>query len=201
MRVGEATPAPCVTCGRTKETGCLCKPSRTARAKQKDRTRVLRAGHERAEKGKAKRRDRGCRFPLCGCRRLGLLVKARREVSHDKHKGMGGNPIGDRSTAAIMVELCNHRHQDGVISRHKGTLRSRFLDDDLGYFGPIEWYIEAETLMKINPRLGVMTLPFRTWATDGWMGVCVARETAVGQVGLLASWQREVLEQLARMEL
>lgn len=179
----------------------LQKPSRTQRLKAKVATVKYRAGHERAEKAKVRRRDKGCRFPLCGCRKLGLAIKARREVAHDvgNHKGMGGNPIGDRSVANSMIQLCGHRHADAPISFHKGTLRARFTTD-MKYDGPVEWCVASDTLCRLFRHLAKMTLPHRTWP-DGWTGVAVAHETAVGQVGLLASWQRAVLEQLAEMDL
>lgn len=177
----------------------LKKPSATARKKAKVKATVKRAGHERFQKSETRRRDRGCRFPKCGCRKLGLLIKARREVSHDKHKGMGGNPTGDRSMADIMVELCNHRHQDGAISRHKGTLRTRFLTD-LNYNGAVAWHIESDTLCRLWPHLGKMTLLHRTWP-DGWTGVAVATETAVNVLAPLAPWQFDVLRDLADMDL
>lgn len=189
----------CLTCGRTKEGGCLCRPSRTVRKAGKVATVKFRAGHERAEKAKVRQRDSGCRFPLCGCRKLGLQVKARREVSHDRHKGMGGNPIGDRSTASEMVQLCTHRHQDARFSRHKGTIRA-FKQTSMGYSGAVDWYAEAETLIRHFPHLGKMTLAYRTWP-DGWQGVALAYETMPGHLAPLADWQREVLDVLAEMDL
>jgi hypothetical protein len=117
--------------------------------------------HERDQKADVRRRDRGCRFPLCGCRRLGLSLEARQEVSHDKHKGIGGNPAGDRSVAALMVQLCLHRHQDSRISRHKGTMRARALTRH-GYNGPVIWEADRATIRDIvgpsDPRAdGVLT--------------------------------------------
>jgi hypothetical protein len=190
----------CVTCGRVKgSAGCMCRPSRTGRKNEKVETTKLRAGHERVQKSQVRKRDGGCRFPRCGCKRLGLIVKARPEVSHEKHKGMGGNPIGDRSMADIMVELCNHRHQDGIISRHKGTLRPRFLTE-LNYNGAVEWYVASDLLCRLFPALGKRTMAHRTWA-DGWTGVAIAREVRPRFLAPLADWQDEVLSTLSRMEL
>jgi hypothetical protein len=41
------------------------KRSRTASKIEKAAKKKYRAGHERAEKGKVRRRDKRCRFPLC----------------------------------------------------------------------------------------------------------------------------------------
>jgi hypothetical protein len=93
---------------------------------------------EDAEKQKVRRRDGYCRFPLCGCGKMRL----RTEVSHSEHKGMGGNPAGDRSKADLMVLVCHRRHKDGRVAIDKGTLRWRALTargrqrpDRLGHSG------------------------------------------------------------------
>ena len=152
------------------------KPSRTERVKVELSSK--RAG-KRAEldaKAAVRRRDKVCRFPLCGCRRLGLRL----EVSHEEHKGMGGNPAGDKNVPENLVLLCVHRHQDGAISRHKGTLRVRFLSR-AGFDGPVAWMVDLGTT---SPR----------WTE-------VAREVAPGQLEALTEKQRGLLEALAEMEL
>lgn len=158
------------------------KPSRTARKKAQLATRVERRTKEDREKAKVRRRDKFCRFPLCGCRKL----KLRLEVSHQEHKGIGGNPKGDRSTADLLILLCDHRHQYGAVSRHKGTMRTRALTT-AGMNGPVAWDVDLNALRRRAGHLGK------------WMEV--ARETAVQKLELLTPYQREVLEQLAEMEL
>jgi hypothetical protein len=148
----------------------LPKPSRTARKLQTRGLRSARLAHEQREKAKVRKRDKGCRFPMCGCRRLGLRI----EVSHDRHKGMGGNPACDRSDAADMVQLCEHRHQHSQVSRHKGTLRSVPLSHR-GYDGPVEWWVRLD---------------------DDWR--LVAIETAAGVLG---TCDRGILDELAKMTL
>lgn len=182
----------------------LQKPSRTQRLKAKAETVKYRAGHERAEKAKVRRRDKGCRFPLCGCRKLGLTIKARQEVAHNvgSGKGMGGNPIGDRSMADVMVQLCGQRHIDGVVAFHKGTLRTRFLTA-AKYDGHVAWYLDADVAYRRFGNLGIVAVPpakIVTW-DDGWRGVCLATETSTGAVAMFTPWQRVVLEQLAEMDL
>lgn len=159
----------------------LEKPSATARKIAQRRKRLDAVNAEHAQKREAKRRDQyRCRFPLCGCRPLGLRI----ESSHLAHKGMGGNPAGDRSQASGLVTLCLHRHQHGRISVHKGTLRPVFLSGDQ-FNGPIAWEIDlAELGMKASGAV---------WRE-------IARETAVQQWEITA-WQQDVLQQLAEMEI
>jgi hypothetical protein len=128
---------------------------------------------ENTAKAKVRKRDRfQCRFPMCGCRKL----KLRLEVSHDQHKGMGGNPKGDRSVTKLMVLLCVHRHQHGQISRHAGTLEAQPLTQ-FGYDGPVAWKVKRGSI---------------------WFEV--ARESAPGVLLPLAPRQLWVLEDLAEME-
>lgn len=93
---------------------------------------------EDAEKQKVRRRDRYCRFPLCGCG----TMKLRTDVSHSQHKGMGGNPAGDRSKAELMVLVCGARHKDNVTSIDRGNLRWRALTAR-GSNGPIAWDVRS----------------------------------------------------------
>lgn len=175
--------------------GALVKPSRTASKIARHLGRQKRAKDERDNKAEVRRRDKHCRFPLCGCRKLGLRLEARQEVSHDTHKGMGGNPAGDRSAPERMIFLCLHRHQDGAISRHKGTLRTRYLTDR-GNAGPVAWQVRRVALFEpeVLAVVDAADLPRGEW-------VEVAREVSRGQVGELAPWQRAVLDVLAQMNL
>lgn len=161
------------------------KPSRTARKAKERETKLTRRTKEDQEKAKVRRRDKRCRFPLCGCGRL----KLRLEVSHQEHKGMGGNPAGDRSKAEGMIYLCVHRHQDGIISRHKGTMRVRALSL-AGMNGRVAFDVDMRVVRR---------------GLEGMAGGAawkeVARESAPGQLEPLTAEQRAVLEQLAEMEL
>lgn len=188
--------------------GDLQKPSRTARKKAKVATRLGRQQAERKNKSEVRARDKGCRFPLCGCKKLGIALKARPESSHDKHKGMGGNPDGSRSASRLMINLCLHRHQDGVFSRHKGTIRNRYLDQELANDGPIAWDIKLDDVRKHFERDGMLPgelaiallEPFdMAVLPDGWIEL--ARERKPGQLLELQPWQKDVLDQLAEMEL
>lgn len=105
---------------------------------QRAMRKAARDNHEDAEKAKVRRRDKGCRFPYCGCRKLRLRL----EVSHSEHKGAGGNPKGDRSEASKMVQVCAERHKDNPISIDKGSLRWVPMVAKLGANGPIAWQID-----------------------------------------------------------
>lgn len=117
----------------------------TARRREAKNRRLKR--EERENKAKVRARDgagRGhqaelygrCRFPLCGCYMKNLFV----EVSHQEHKGMGGDPTGERSTPEKMMCLCNWRHKEARFSIDKGTLRWLPLTDQ-GANGPVAWEI------------------------------------------------------------
>lgn len=157
------------------------KPSRTARKREALESRRDAVRAEMAEKRKVRARDRRCRFPLCGCGPMRLRL----EVSHDFHKGMGSK--GGVSLASLMVLLCEHRHQHGAVSRHKGTLRAKYLTPD-GYDGPVAWEIDMEALRR--PR----------WQSVEPRFAEVARESRPGQIEPLQVWQREALETLSQME-
>ena len=153
------------------------KPSRTARKLEERKKRLKLKSDETAEKKKVRKRDKHrCRFPLCGCRKLGIRL----EVSHDRHKGKWG---AEGSVAPLMVLLCFTRHQDGIVSRHKGTLRARYLTPE-NYDGPVAWDIAASTVGGSG---------------DKWIEV--ARESAVQVLEPLTTEQRLLLEELAEMHL
>lgn len=130
---------------------------------------------------KARRRDKRCRFPLCGCRTFGIVC----DVSHVRHRGMGGNPSGDRSASGLLMLLCRTRHKEGKIAIDKGTLEWRPLTK-AGSDGPVAWYVDAEA-MHLDPG----------HFPDGWIEV--AREIAIGVCEPLTPYQRSVLLMLAEM--
>lgn len=170
----------------------MWKPSGTARKLKQRRDRLDRKNAEQTAKRAVRKVAGGrCRFPLCGCRKMGLALVASLEVSHDKHKGMGGNPAGDRSTPEIMILFCKHRHQFGRISRHAGTLRTEPIVKRLGNNGPVKFLVDVSALRaRVAGDAGVLV--------DRWR--VVARESAPGVLLPLTDWQRRTLERLATME-
>lgn len=144
--------------------------------------REKRATKEKKKKTDVRGRDKYCRFPLCGCKRFALAL----HVSHQKHKGMGGNPKEDRSDPALMVLVCSARHKENRISIDRGTVRWRALTDD-GAAGPIAWAVAARALY--GSRVG----------RAEWLEL--ARETAIHVYEPIASRQRAILERIATMEI
>lgn len=175
------------------------KPSRTARKKAERETKLAREKHESTNKQLVRVRDlRRCRFPLCGCKKLGLRL----EVSHVRHKGMGGNPEGDRSLMPGMILFCVHRHQDGVFSRGKGTLRTFSLTGS-GHNGPVAFEIDADTVMRILAPAWEEDFVLRAVAAgkcqDGWIEI--ARERSIHELEPRLMWQQMILDTLAEMDL
>jgi hypothetical protein len=151
--------------------------------------RLTRDTKEDAEKTKVRKRDKRCRFPICGCGKMKLTLgpAANREVSHSRHKGMGGDPSGERSKAALMVLLCLGRHRQLTFSIDRGTARWRPLTT-AGANGPIAWEIDMYVYLKIfKPR--------------GARWVEVARESAPGVLEPLTPDHAKILTQLAEMTL
>jgi len=140
--------------------------------------REKRLAGENSNKAEVRRRDKYCRFPLCGCKRfqLALAPTSRRgEVSHAKHKGMGGNPAADRSEPELMVLVCSARHKENVFSIDRHTLRWRALTK-AGAEGPIAWEIDLHELRRY--RTGGPLLELALPRHPGrWFEL--ARETAI----------------------
>lgn len=112
---------------------------------------------ERRHKEAVRKRDTGCRFPLCGCKKF----RRHTEVSHAEHKGMGGDPTGERSTPDKMILLCPFRHRENRVSIDKGTLRWEARTTN-GADGPIAWFelVDGRWMdMVRESAVGVLELP------------------------------------------
>jgi hypothetical protein len=173
-------------------TGPQWKTGRVAAKKAKQKLRRQRVAKERDAKADVRKRDKVCRFPRCGCRKLGEILKAFPEVSHTKHKGAGGDPSTKTSVSSNLVLLCKWRHQDAPISRHKQTLRVVYLTDR-GFDDIVAWEINWGAFAQ-----RVLPPQERTPYEDDWREL--ARETAIGQWEKATDWQDEVLDELAGME-
>lgn len=78
----------------------------------------------------AKDRDgHRCRFPWCQFRHL------RVEACHEVHRGMGGNPKGDRTTRAALITFCIRHHQ----AWDHAEFDARPMTPQ-GFDGPVEFY-------------------------------------------------------------
>lgn len=155
----------------------------TARRRAQRRRELTAA--ERAAKEKVRDRDKHCRFPRCGCISGGYSMKDILTVSHDRHKGMGGDPTGEKSQPELMLSLCKWRHQDAPVSKHAGTMRTRYLTLEKNN-GPLLFEVD---LAAVYPGMH---------ANKGIWYV-VATETDIGVLAPLNGEQERVLEDLAEM--
>lgn len=108
--------------------------------RERRRRRKTRLELELTSKRQVRDEDRFCRFPLCGCDRERLPW----EVAHLRHKGMGGNPTGDRSAPELLIYLCSARHRTSAISLHAGTLHVEPLSAVLGTRGPCAFSVRLD---------------------------------------------------------
>lgn len=156
-------------------------------AKKRARKKRKLSSDERQQKELVRLRDKHCRFPRCGClwNRRTDPMKRVLTVSHDFHKGMGGDPTGGVSIASLMIALCKWRHQDGRVSRHAGTMKTQYLTPD-NNDGPVAFLVD---LFALYPGL----------YTEKGIWFEVARETERGVVGQLTAEQDQVLLDLAEM--
>lgn len=150
-----------------------------------------RQAREKKAMADVRKRDKGCRFPLCRCRRVGIRL----EVAHTDHRGMGGNPAGDRTDPATMVQLCAWRHTQGVFALDKGTLRWVPMST-LGANGSIQWQIDKALVDYMRSGIG----PRPTEPV--WMQLALEVPGQIGSLNTMQSdLQREILTWLASMEL
>lgn len=168
----------------------------TARRRAAKR-RTGKAG-EVANMRQARIRDAYCRFPVCGCvlsqslphRLIGELIA---EVSHQVHRGMGGDPRGERTTPPLLLLLCNWRHKLSKFSIDRHGIRWEALTEQ-GADGPIRWLIDAEKASALSlEREGVGL--FRTLSP--W--IVLAEETAPHAFKPFTEAQSAILAWLAEM--
>lgn len=152
---------------------------RVARAKQRI--------DEDRNKQAVRRRDKRCRFPMCGCRKL----KIQPHVAHLEHKGMGGNPEGDRSQPEKMILVCACRHRENAVSLDRGTLACVPLTAD-GTAGPVKWLIQTSEVPTRFTRHG------ERYLTPDWLELF--REDAIGRGVPSPGRTPEILRWLASME-
>lgn len=142
---------------------------------------------ERENKAHVRRRDVYCRMPLCGCFRFKLSM----HVSHQQHKGMGGNPTGDRSHPDLMLLVCAPRHRENRISIDNGTLRWRAIGRDRDGHVLVAWDVDRRALTH---SLATLIAHRPDW-------VEVARESALHRFEPFTPEQKAILQQLAEMKL
>lgn len=83
------------------------KPAKGSYLTEARMRRAKRVAAEQREMRQAKRRDGDkCRVPRCAYRSLKLPI----DPCHFIHRGMGGNPKGDRTTRETVISLCRMHH-------------------------------------------------------------------------------------------
>lgn len=176
-------------------TGSQFKDARgTAKRERRERKATV-DKKERDAKGAVRKRDKFCRFPLCGCRKHKRVM----HVSHQEHKGIGGNPAGDRSTTKTMILLCADRHNGSRVAIHAHTIEWTARNLLLGANAGIVWWMsieEASRHIELPAVVGAAVIR-SGFATD-WIRIAV--EERPGTLSPLVPWQRELLDKLAKMD-
>jgi len=123
----------------------LWKPMRgTAKREREDRRDGVKSHEAKNKTAARKGDDYACRFPRCFCHRQKIAPA----VAHLDHKGMGGNPAGDRSDDRLLICLCPARHRESRISLDAGSMKVRPLTK-LGTRGRCEFYVDLNALDKV----------------------------------------------------
>lgn len=112
--------------------GALQKPPRGSKLVASRAKQAARRTAEDKEMAKARKRDHGCRYPRCYCKRKNLRI----DVCHETHRQMGGNPKLDRTTTDQLISFCVVRH--GEWDRGEFTVVPQ--DRKLGMDGPVDFY-------------------------------------------------------------
>lgn len=119
------------------------KPGVTVQRERRTKA-VARKSTETKEMLKVRREDGYCRWPGCDCRRLNL----RTEVCHKQHRGMGGNPAGDRTDLKLMILFCFEKHDE----LDAKNIDVKALDKTLGLRGPCAFYQKDGKAMVLVGR-------------------------------------------------
>lgn len=133
------------------------KPERgTARLERLGKKRSRKLAEERAMSAARRRDGHRCRWPRCEFTGLTLAV------AHLEHRGMGGNPAGDKTERHKLILLCV-RHHDRFDGRAAPDVDIVPVDSRAGTDGPCVFYVRGE-----SGRLEHV-------ATERWIGVSVSR--------------------------
>lgn len=151
--------------------------------------RKARKAAETALMRQVRKLDGHCRFPLCGCRRRGIVL----DVCHPPggHRGMGGGALALSDSSRTLL-LCRWRHRAGKVSIDRGTLRWRVLSPSEGTRGPLGWSVDAAALAVPNLALSALADP------DGWIDL--GEEIRPHYYQPTHLWQHSILQALAEME-
>lgn len=167
-------------------------PTAKRRAAKRRKLDAVELAHMR----EARDRDRYCRFPVCGCQQQWQAGPYQAEVSHATHRGMAGDPTGERSHPSRLLLLCNWRHKLSKFSIDRKGIRWVPLTD-AGANGPIQWelagahlpmpiFLERYPGLELRPDVG-------EWFV-------LATETAPHEYAPLTEAQAAILTWLAGMD-
>lgn len=113
--------------------GDLTKPLPGEARKDRHARRLTTKAHETREMQAALKRDgKKCRVPRCEFAKLNLII----DPCHERHRGMGGNPNGNRTTRQTVIALCRRHHRlydNGDIAIEPLTHK--------GFDGPCDFYM------------------------------------------------------------
>ncbi len=117
--------------------GDLTKPAKGSHWLASKQRRAERVAAENDVMRQAKVRDGyRCRFPGCEY----MSKKPRLETAHQRHRGIGGNPDGSRTTLPELVTLCWLHH--AAYDRHEIDIQPLSVD---GFNGPAVFYVRSES--------------------------------------------------------
>lgn len=150
------------------------------RRKHQDRQSV-----EQDQMQAVRRRDKYCRFPLCGCGKFRLQL----EVSHREHRGMGGDLTGERSHPDLLLLLCSARHRENIVAIDRGSLRWLEIGRDAADDPLIAWEVDRHAIE-----------PHYLARSDEPVWMELARETALHVFEPFTHEQLAILRTLAEME-
>lgn len=85
----------------------LTKPGKGEKlVEHRDKTAKEKAHEQKEMQAALKRDERKCRVPRCEHAGKKLPI----DPCHQQHRGIGGNPSGDRTTRATIISLCRVHH-------------------------------------------------------------------------------------------
>ena len=97
----------------------------------------------------ARQRDGNrCRVPECEHRTAKLPI----DVAHERHRGMGGNPKGDRTILEGLIALCRSHHGDYDAGRLEIAPVS---GKNLGFSGFCEFKAEGRVIGYSAPYVAI----------------------------------------------
>jgi len=114
------------------------------------KSRKLKAVERERMQEVRERENHKCRFP----HECGRPI----EVSHQTHRGMGGDPTGEATRPEIMVGVCGPIHRTGRYAIDKKNLRWFPVSPEKGANGPIGWEIDVSAFPRDDEHFWVHTL-------------------------------------------